>query len=85
MTHDELRAAREKLGLTETEMATLLDVDVSSVQKWERDPTKPSHRPAPARVDRLMTAYLSGYRPEDWPERAVEAAKRKAEIDQVRV
>lgn len=85
MDNEQLKAARITLGLTEAEAADLLEVDVSSVQKWERDPSKPSHRAAPARVARLLSAYLSGFRPDDWPERLAEVARRKAEIDAVRV
>ncbi len=84
MNHEELRAAREKLGLSPAEAAALTEVDLSSVYKWEREPGLKTHRPAPARVARLLQAYLSGYRPDDWPERLVGADERRAEIEEVR-
>lgn len=84
MTNEELRSARERLGLTPAETATMMEVDTSSVHKWERDPTLASARPAPARVVRLMNAYLSGYRPDDWPERLRDREARRAEMEQVR-
>lgn len=67
MTPTELRDAREALQLTPAEMAVLTEVDVSSVYKWERDSSAKSSRPAPARVARLIRAYLAGFRPGDWP------------------
>lgn len=70
MTHLELRAARERLGLTQVEMARMLDMDSEkSVIRMESDPTLKTARPAPRRAVRLIEAYLAGYRPTDWPKR----------------
>lgn len=71
MNYDELRRARELLGLTPTEAAEMLDTDVSTIRKIERDPEHTQHRAPPGRVVRLYKAYLAGYRPDDWPERLV--------------
>ncbi len=71
MNHTDLREARKSLGLTPQQMADLTEVDVSSVYKWERDPAMKTARPAPVRVARLVQAYLSGFRPADWPEKPV--------------
>ena len=67
LSHKKLRKARKTLGLSVSEFAKLLEVDDSSVYKWERNPALVSSRPAPTRVSRLVSAYLSGWRPTDWP------------------
>lgn len=67
MTPADLRSARAVLGLTQEEVAALMETDKTTVQKWERDPGLPSHRPAPVRVARLYRALLDGWRPDDWP------------------
>lgn len=84
MDHQDHKTNREKLGLSPSEAADLLEVDVSSVYKWERDPDMSTARPAPARVGQLYQAYLLGFRPEGWPERLSGLDARRAEIDEVR-
>ena len=81
MDHNGLREARESLGLLPGEAAELLEVDVSSVYKWERDPSLKTARPAPARVRQLLAAYKFGFRPEGWPERLL---RREAEDDDLK-
>lgn len=66
MTPTELREARLRLGLTLEAMATMLGYqgvqrrqmlyDLESGRKPIREPQR-----------RLVAAYLSGYRPGDWP------------------
>lgn len=68
MTPRQLKKARERLGLTLVEAAKIMETDVSTVGRWERDPKKPSYREAPARVAQLYEAMLYGWRPRDWPE-----------------
>ncbi len=36
MTGPDLRTARKQLGLTQTGLARLLDVDVTTISRWER-------------------------------------------------
>ncbi len=67
MTPGNITAARMLLNLSQSQFAALLDCDVTNIQKIERDPRKASSRPAPSRMVRLINAYLSGYRPQDWP------------------
>lgn len=74
MTPAELKAARLTLGLTRHGMALMLDTDETTVKRWETDLSLKSHRPAPARAERLIQAYLDGWRPEDWPQEEKEAA-----------
>ncbi len=66
MTPDEISAARQSFGLTQAEFADMLDTDVLTVRRIEMSEDTPSHRKPPARVVRLIRAYLSGYRPSDW-------------------
>jgi transcriptional regulator with XRE-family HTH domain len=67
MTPDQLARARKRLGLTLEQMAMVLGYEgaqaKSQVQHLEngRRTIRPAQR-------RLTEAYLSGYRPKDWPE-----------------
>lgn len=68
MTPDQIKTARAALGLTQSQLAALLDTDAQSVRRMELKPTASTfRRPAP-RMVRLISAYLDGYRPPDWPE-----------------
>lgn len=60
-----IREARRKLGLTQSQLAAVLGVDVRTVKGMEADGT--GHRPPRATTARLLQAYLDGYRPADWP------------------
>jgi transcriptional regulator with XRE-family HTH domain len=65
MTPDDIREARKALGLSQRELATLLGYgDVMRVSEIER-----GVRVAGDAVERLLRAYLDGYRPNDWPKR----------------
>lgn len=67
MTPQEIKEARKHLGLTQSRMGALLDTTDRVVRAMESDPASSQHRlPAP-RMVRLIQAYLSGYRPIDWP------------------
>jgi|GEM_PF-2198724 len=62
MTPAELKAARDRLGLSRAQMARLLDIkDARSYGRFE------TSRPLPVRAERLIRAYLAGHRPADWP------------------
>ncbi len=67
MTPEEIRTARHTLGLTQAALGALLDTDGQSVRRWELPPAAATHRKMPPRAARLIQAYLSGYRPPDWP------------------
>lgn len=67
MSPDELRAARRRLGLTQSQLARLLDTDPRAVRAMESAPTTSKHRTPAPRMVRLLIAYLDGYRPPDWP------------------
>lgn len=67
MTPRDLARARERLGLSLFEMATMLgylgeqrDQMINDLQTGRRTIREPQRR--------LVEAYLSGYRPADWPQ-----------------
>jgi len=67
MTHTEIRAARLALGLTQAELAKMLNVEARTVRRMESDPSHSTHRKPAVRMVRLIRAYLDGHRPADWP------------------
>ncbi|MCF1502882.1 hypothetical protein L0F51_03765 [Afifella sp. H1R] len=67
MTCDEFRHARETLQLSVSEMAQMLGVSDIQVRRMQTTPDKASARPVSETTERLVRAYLDGYRPADWP------------------
>lgn len=67
MTPHEFRQARRALGLSVRQLAAMLAVDPDLVRRMEIQIGDEGHRPIRGAVKRLMQAYLSGYRPPDWP------------------
>lgn len=62
MTGDELKAAREALGLSQKQLAPLLDLsNPIRVSEYET-----GRRSVPTHIARIMHAYESGWRPSDW-------------------
>lgn len=68
MDHIELKEARRALGLTQKQLAEMLDSDAQSIRRMEMAPDKKSSRTLPPRAERLIRAYLDGWRPTDWPQ-----------------
>lgn len=66
MTPADLRRAREKLALTQREIALVLECDKTSVVRWESE-TARNRRSPPPRAVQLIHAYLMGFRPPTWP------------------
>jgi DNA-binding XRE family transcriptional regulator len=66
MTPAEFRAARTALGLCIEGMARVLGVSPTHVRRLEMDPSDKSYRPVTDTMRKLIFAYLSGYRPDDW-------------------
>lgn len=65
MTPDQIRSARDKLHLTQAQMAQMLGYSATSrVSEIETGKRNPSTAAA-----RLLRAYLDGYRPDDWPQK----------------
>jgi DNA-binding transcriptional regulator YiaG len=67
MTPTEIKEARHKLGLTASQLAVLLDTDAQTVRRMEQRPDASTFRTPAPRMVRLIRAYLTGYRPDDWP------------------
>lgn len=72
MTPEDIRSARRILGLTTTEMARLLGYEGTSAAGQISHHEAGRRRVRPAQR-RLVEAYLSGYRPPDWPSRLIGA------------
>jgi DNA-binding transcriptional regulator YiaG len=68
MTPEEISDARHELGLSQREMADMLDTDKQTVRRMEMDPSAQTAREPAPRMVRLIKAYIAGYRPDDWPE-----------------
>jgi len=65
MTNHEFKAIRLRLGLTQAELARVLQYSTPlTISTYERA-TNP--RPIPTHVALLLEAYRDGYRPADWP------------------
>ena len=67
MTPTEIKTAREALGLSLSGLAAMLDTDPTTTRRMEMEPDKSTARAPAPRMVRLITAYLDGYRPADWP------------------
>lgn len=65
MVNWEFAAIRKRLGLTQAQLAPVLDYELpTNVSAMERE-TNP--RAIPSHIARLMRAYDTGFRPSDWP------------------
>lgn len=63
MTHEDFRARREALGLSQADLAALLRVDRKTVQRWEAPRNLVYARDVPGPVAALMDALRDGWRP----------------------
>lgn len=66
MTGDELKEARQALGLTLVELGHLLGYAGEHVRAQVHK-METGDRPIKEAQRRLVEAYLEGYRPADWP------------------
>ena len=67
MTPSDLARARHRLGLTLDTMASMLGYEGPHKRQMEHD-LETGRRPVREPQRRLVEAYLSGYRPADWPQ-----------------
>lgn len=67
MSADDLKEARRFLGLSVADFAAMLGVGPQHVRRMETGPGRGAHRRVTDTTERLVRAYLSGYRPKDWP------------------
>ena len=65
MTNEEFKAARTRMGLSQSELADLLGLTggARTVRKYETPPGNDDHRPVSGPVQRLMEALEQGWRP----------------------
>ncbi|MEP5730819.1 MAG: helix-turn-helix domain-containing protein [Sulfitobacter sp.] len=66
MTSEEFKEARQKLGLTLTQIAVILDTDPRTIRKWEATQGTNARSPNPVAA-RVVTWMLNGFRPPEWP------------------
>lgn len=66
MTPSQLANARQKLGLTLEQMATMLGYKGAQRRQMQYD-LETGRREIREPQRRLVEAYLAGYRPKDWP------------------
>lgn len=63
MDGQQIKAARKQLGLTQTQLAEVMGMtDKSYISKLESGAVNLGRT-----SQRLLQAYLDGYRPKDWP------------------
>jgi DNA-binding transcriptional regulator YiaG len=65
----EFKIARRRLGLTQAELALVLNTTPQTIRKWEaHDQASTARAPNPVAA-RVMSWLLAGYRPPEWPDR----------------
>ena len=81
MNHNQFRAAREALGLTQVELAEILNVTPRAISHWEADPDRVStaRKPYPTAV-KVMKWMEGGFRPPEFP-RKKKSRKVKKPLD----
>jgi len=62
----DIKSSREALGLTEEQMATVLCLSTDRAEKTFGEWRRGEKNIDPVRMV-LLTAYMDGYRPKDWP------------------
>jgi DNA-binding transcriptional regulator YiaG len=67
LSHTDFKEVQRKLGLSVSQMALMLGVTDIQVRRMGTAPELGSHRPVNGATQRLLQAYLEGYRPKDWP------------------
>jgi DNA-binding transcriptional regulator YiaG len=65
--HELFRTKREQIGLTPLECATMLGVDVKTIRRWERDPSKKTSRAVHPTALRVICWMAEPGRPSAWP------------------
>lgn len=65
---DEFKEARKKLGLTQAQLAKILDRNPSTIRRYEMSGNQSSKSEVDPTVSRAMQWLLGGFRPPEWPE-----------------
>ena len=66
MTPAEFRELRHKLGLNQTQLGKIMGYGVAGQSRISE--VEGGNGLVPAKAALLMEAYVSGYRPSDWPD-----------------
>lgn len=64
MTPAQFKKARQTLGLSQSQLAHILNTDPRTVRRWEQDDGTRPPNPIACRVIEWM---LDGYKPPEWP------------------
>ena len=67
VTPSEIRDARKSLALTQGQLAAVMGLRPATISDWERGVYIQD-----SSNERLLRAYLDGYRPADWPVKPME-------------
>ena len=68
MTPQQIKNARLQLGLSVTEASELFEMTEIDIRRLELNENAKTLRKPPVRFIKLLNAYLSGYRPSNWPQ-----------------
>ena len=79
MTPDEFREARHKLGLTLSELGSILATDPRTIRKWDATGGANARSPNPVAVQ-VMYWMLEGFQPPQWPTNNSYAAAQVAPL-----
>lgn len=67
MTPDEFKAARRKLGLTQSQLGEILDTSPQTIRKWEMPDSASTRRSVNPVAAKVMQWMLAPGRPSEWP------------------
>lgn len=77
MTSEDFKEARQKLGLTQSQLGEILNTNPSTIRKWEMSGDRSTSRAPNPVAARVMGWMLQGFRPPQFPSN--EASKKGAE------
>lgn len=67
MTPADFKQARQKLGLTQSQLGRILDTAPQTIRKWEAPDTASTARGPNPVACQAMRWMLAGFRPPEWP------------------
>lgn len=68
MDAEAFKHARRRLGLTQSELARILDTAPQTIRKWEAHDGASTARPPNPIACRVVEWMLAGWRPPQWPQ-----------------
>lgn len=69
MTPQDFKAGRKRLGLTQAELARILDTAPQTIRKWEMPEENSTARGVNPVAAQVMRWMLAGFRPPEFPQR----------------